>query len=59
VETVGILLLVGPQYSLHEPFVAFITTIFVLLVVGLTRKWVRSEWPDEKITSIARAVMRR
>ena len=48
-EAAGIMILIGSKFSLREPFTAGVTIVFVVLVAWLTRKWVKSEWPDERI----------
>jgi hypothetical protein len=53
IETVGVFVFASRATGLNDPVVAAIWAGIALLGVWLTRRWVRTSWPDEKIRAWA------
>jgi hypothetical protein len=54
IETVGLFVFASRATGLDDPVVAAIWSGIALLGIWLTRRWVRTSWPDEKIRALAR-----
>jgi hypothetical protein len=53
IQTVSVLVFASRVTGLRDPVIAAIWSGIVLLGVWLTRRWVRTSWPDEKIRAWA------